>query len=135
MADNQSIPMDGPKPIDMGGLGAVMTNLTLITDILKPYSLTLPDYLALTGGFPTEPLALPPKHMDIAEYKEIAEALFADVQQARDSDDSNAINQALKARWNHLFNTRPIDAAKFRARLSELFEQRCELMYNVKRNV
>ena len=92
MLENQSLPMEGV--IDMNGLGAVMTNLTLITDILKPYNLTLPDYLALTGGFPTEPLALPPKHMDIAEYKEIAEALFADVQQARDSEDSNAINQA-----------------------------------------
>ena len=106
-------------------LSALMKNLDEIQCLLKPYKLSLRDYLALTGGVPAEPLALPAGYMDYAEYAEKAKDIEAEVRSARS-------DKALKARWNHVFYTRPIDAGKFRARMGELLEQRCKVMLEMK---
>ena len=107
--------MDG-EYFDGKYLAALLQNLDDIDCLLKPYKLSLREYLALTGGVPTEPLALPVGYMDYAEY----------ASKAKD------IDKALKARWNHVFYTRPIDAGKFRARMGELLEQRCAVMLEMK---
>ena len=72
-----------------------------IDALMKKVGLTLPTYLELTGGFPGEPLALPPKFMDSTIWIEITKKLCDEIDAAREWHDADAINQALKNRWNH----------------------------------
>ena len=114
-------------------LAKLMENLEEIRAFLKPYGFNnLKEYLDLSDGAPTEPLTLPPKHMDLQDYKKMAESIDADIQAARDERDTAALNIAIRARWNHLFVTRPMDVADFRTRLGALLEQRCALMRDMK---
>ena len=113
-------------------LDALIKNLHEINLVLKAYSLTLPEYLALTGGAPTEPLALPANHMDKAEYNETAARLRRRLEAARECKDRHAITEALRARYQHLFCMRPMDVGQFRARLGALIEERCDLMEHAK---
>ena len=86
----------------------------------------------LSDGAPTEPLILPPKYMDLKTYKKMAEEIDVGLQLARDNKDADAINNMLKARWTHLFHTRPIDAESFRSRLGALLEEWCTVMSDMK---
>ena len=114
-------------------LAKLMQNLEEIRVFLKPYGFNnLKEYLDLSDGTPTEPLALPPKHMDLQDYKKMAESIDADIQAARDERDTKALNIAIRERWNHLFVTRPMDVANFRALLGALLEKRCALMRDLK---
>lgn len=111
-------------------------NLVEINLILKPYDLdSVAAYLNLTGGAPVEPLELPPKYMDREAWLKITSMLNDEVQAARESqkqDNGQALNQALKNRWNHVFFTRPMNAEKFRSQLGALLEERFSLMFQAK---
>lgn len=88
--------------------------------LLFPYGLNLPTYLALTDGAPTDPLALPPKHMDYEEYVATCDKLDMDIKDAVQAQK----NLLLKQQWHHLFELNPINAKLFRHNLGFLLDQR-----------
>ena len=111
---------------------SLLRNEKEINALLIKVGLTLPSYLDLTGGAPVEPLAIPPKFMDRKIWIETTKKLCDEVDAAREWQDRDAINQALKNRWNHVFYTHPIDAEIFRSQLSALLEERYTFIYNTK---
>lgn len=113
---------------------ALHTNLLELNLFLKAFGQSFASYLDLTGGTPTEPLELPPNYMDAVAWLKETARLTDELQAARgrDGGGGTAVNQAVKARWNHVFFKRPIDAEKFRSRLGALVDERYSLMLAAK---